>query len=818
MLLRSTHFRGQSRRLISTVGTCMQILTDTHAHSAWCLKAQLNLSGFLLDVDGWGRNPGSIDKMAGKFSESSSPSPVRAVSDQVEERSCGFECEFVPTEKPPDSECPVCLQVLREPYQVSCCGKSFCRACIEPIKYNKKPCPTCNEENFDSFHDKRLQQSLYGFLVVCSHRKEGCEWRGELGQFDKHLNLKPPPEKQIEGCQFAVIRCLFCSQPHQRSKIPIHQNECPKRPFSCEYCQYNSDYEDIINNHWPVCGFHPVECPNMCGASPQRQNLEQHAFNDCPLTVISCDFQCVGCEVRLPRKAMSDHLNENTVTHVNQLLGYVKNQNLTFCKEQDKSQEQIAGLRNAQDQSQEQIAGLRNAQDQSQEQIAGLRNAQDQSQEQIAGLRNAQDQSQEQIAGLRNAQDQSHREIRELKKYQNQMQKCIWPLLLWIILPAVVAVVGISIEEVNSLEQHLEEQMGLIANIPEELLPLIMKDNWLEQELQRKEEFFGELTKNMSRLEQELQRKEELFGGLTEKVSKLEQELQRKEELFGGLTEKVSKLEQELQRKEELFGGLTEKVSKLEQELQRKEELFGGLTKKVSKLEQELQRKEELFGGLTEKMSKLEQKLQRKEELFGGLTEKVSKLEQELQRKEELFGGLTEKVSKLEQELQRKEELFGGLTEKMIKLEDLQRTFIYMPNFETHKEASEPWDSPPFYSHPSLGYKMCLRVDANGARYCKGTHVSVRMYLMRGEFDDHLKWPFRADVTIELLDQQGNERHHKTTIKFHTERVKDGRIFSGGMNEAVWGRLNCIHHNKLKPKYIKNDSLQFKILVKVLRV
>ena len=398
-----------------------------------------------------------------------------------------------------------------------------------------------------------------------------------------------------------------------------------------------------------MCGFHPVECPNTCGASPQRQNLEQHASNDCPLTVISCDFQCVGCEVRLPRKAMSDHLNENTVTHVNQLLGYVKNQNLTFCKEQDKSQEQIAGLRNA--------------------------------------------------------QDQSHREIGELKKYQNLMQKCIsetWPLLLWIILPAVVAVVGISIEEVNSLEQHLEEQMGLIANIPEELLPLIMKDNWLEQELQRKEEFFGELTKNMTRLEQELQRKEELFGGLTEKVSKLEQELQRKEELFGGLTEKIKRLERE---------------------------------------------------------------------------------------------------------------------------EDIQHTFIYMPNFETRKEASEPWDSQPFYSHPSLGYKMCLRVYANGARYRKGTHVSVRMYLMRGEFDDHLKWPFRADITIELLDQQGNERHHKTTIEFNDEtpynvreRVKDGRIFSGGMNEAGWGRLDFIRHNKLKPKYIKNDSLQFKILVKVLHV
>ena len=63
------------------------------------------------------------------------------------------------------------------------------------------------------------------------------------------------------------------------------------------------------------------------------------------------------------------------------------------------------------------------------------------------------------------------------------------------------------------------------------------------------------------------------------------------------------------------------------------------------------------------------------------------------------------------------------------------------------------------------------------------------------------------------------------TIKFNdetpynvTERVKDGRIFKGDISEAGWGRLDFIRHSKLKPKYIKNDSLQFKILVKVLRV
>lgn len=45
----------------------------------------------------------------------------------------GFDCEF--EEKPSkgvQSECPVCLLVLRKPYQVTCCGYGFCRVCIEP--------------------------------------------------------------------------------------------------------------------------------------------------------------------------------------------------------------------------------------------------------------------------------------------------------------------------------------------------------------------------------------------------------------------------------------------------------------------------------------------------------------------------------------------------------------------------------------------------------------------------------------------------------------------------------------------------------------
>ena len=119
----------------------------------------------------------------------------------------GFECEFV--EAPVDylqSECPICLHILREPYQVTCCGKSFCRRCIERVKGSNKPCPCCNKGDFNDFPNLGLQQPLYGFKVYCINKGEGCEWRGELGKLNNHLNLNPQDRnKELEGCEFAEI-------------------------------------------------------------------------------------------------------------------------------------------------------------------------------------------------------------------------------------------------------------------------------------------------------------------------------------------------------------------------------------------------------------------------------------------------------------------------------------------------------------------------------------------------------------------------------------------------------------------------------------
>ena len=177
----------------------------------------------------------------------------------------GFDCEFV--EKPSElvqTDCPVCLLILCEPYQVTCCGKSFCKECIKKIKARSQPCPTCKKDEFESFPNKGLQQPLYGFAVFCSNKERGCEWEGELGQLDQHINSSPDKEKQLVGCPHTSISCEFCEKPFPRHKVEHHQTTlCPKRPFTCFMCaDYKSTCEDVITNHVPTCKCRLVECPN----------------------------------------------------------------------------------------------------------------------------------------------------------------------------------------------------------------------------------------------------------------------------------------------------------------------------------------------------------------------------------------------------------------------------------------------------------------------------------------------------------------------------------------------------------------------------
>ena len=234
----------------------------------------------------------------------------------------GYECEFVePPPKHLQSECPICLLVLREPHLISCCGYIFCASCIQHIGRDGKPCPLCNEPGFTTMANKSLKRTLYEFRVYCPHRLHSCEWAGELGKLDEHLNSDPKPRRQLEGCPFSVIECFHCKEGIRRDEIADHLLErCPQRPYTCEYCaEYKSTFEDVVHCHWPECKCFLLPCPNECtpsGPDIERQHLDQHVKEECPLTIVQCVLHYAGCEVTLPRRDMADHMKEDFIAHL----------------------------------------------------------------------------------------------------------------------------------------------------------------------------------------------------------------------------------------------------------------------------------------------------------------------------------------------------------------------------------------------------------------------------------------------------------------------------------------------------------------------
>ena len=152
-----------------------------------------------------------------------------------------------------------------------------------------------------------------------SKKKDGCDWRGKLGEYEQHLNQNPSPENRLSGCRFVEVECEHgCGERFQRRCITSHRSkQCRKRPYSREYCRdCNSIFEDVTVYHSPEYKKYPVSCPNSCQDNLfERQEMELHLKEKCPLTEVNCPLHYAGCEVRLFRKDMPKHMSD-TVTHL----------------------------------------------------------------------------------------------------------------------------------------------------------------------------------------------------------------------------------------------------------------------------------------------------------------------------------------------------------------------------------------------------------------------------------------------------------------------------------------------------------------------
>ena len=222
--------------------------------------------------------------------------------------------------------CLVCHNVLRDPILTGCCGQHYCESCLEQCNstfYDKK-CPHCRQLNYTTLLDKPLQREIKGLKVFCVNRSLGCKWSKELEKLPRHL------ESNKDGCEFVRVECVLnCGEKITRGHLTKHLNhECPQRPYECGYCGKEDTYTKITGDtkvtrqkgkvpeekaHFAVCLEFIKRCPNQCGRSMKRREIEQHR-QKCPREEIECTFRgpneankMMTCGKKVPRSELQSH-------------------------------------------------------------------------------------------------------------------------------------------------------------------------------------------------------------------------------------------------------------------------------------------------------------------------------------------------------------------------------------------------------------------------------------------------------------------------------------------------------------------------------
>ncbi|XP_076127684.1 TNF receptor-associated factor 6-like [Alosa pseudoharengus] len=228
----------------------------------------------------------------------------------------GYDAEFdPPLEK--KYECPICLMALRTAVQTPC-GHRFCRGCIErSIREAGSKCPIDNEVlTLDQlFSDNFANREILSLTVACCNSE--CHQKMELRYIESHL----------VQCQFSTEPCPLCQAALLKNQLDEHTvQHCPRRSVPCPACMemYIWDEKQL---HEGLCPFASVVC-EFCSGELIRDHLASHCDTDCPEAPVTCTFSSFGCEEKMSRSSLAQHMQEFTHLHLSSMAAFLKRQNL----------------------------------------------------------------------------------------------------------------------------------------------------------------------------------------------------------------------------------------------------------------------------------------------------------------------------------------------------------------------------------------------------------------------------------------------------------------------------------------------------------
>ena len=135
---------------------------------------------------------------------------------------------------------------------------------------------------------------------------------------------------------------------------------------------------------------------------------------------------------------------------------------------------------------------------------------------------------------------------------------------------------------------------------------------------------------------------------------------------------------------------------------------------------------------------------------------------------------------------------------------------VRIKNFTAQKAATSCYKSGRLYLQtPNSGYCWQLRVYPNGTGSGEGSHISVFLHLIPGQYDTSMQWPFKGCVYVRLFDHKLIASHGKR-ITVNDRAPISARQRPTSEDSPGIGDEQFIAHSGVR-KYLHNDKLLFEI-------
>ena len=208
----------------------------------------------------------------------------------------------------------MCTLVQKEPQKVLCCGKVYCKSCLEHLRrtMDRFLCPNC-QTSLEGYHkffpDRNTAIKINHLRVHCTNKVRGCEWVGHLKDLDEEHLSKCPNEfvccniKKSDGYR----RSRTCGARVQRHQLERHKNECEWKQVSCLYCKKVGSYRDISEHQKQDCLEVLLTCSNEGCHEKVKHCLMTDHRKVCPKQIVSCEYASIGCKEKVKRDDMVAH-------------------------------------------------------------------------------------------------------------------------------------------------------------------------------------------------------------------------------------------------------------------------------------------------------------------------------------------------------------------------------------------------------------------------------------------------------------------------------------------------------------------------------